>query len=464
MVVFVSKPAGYALPVNRYRVPQYYYIHQPKGSPPEILEFDGLERTGALPESVDFALFRAEESEQFEVIVFGDTQVTDHHEIGYLRDAFISELADTKASFGISMGDNVNDVLSLYDRYLAVMRQIGIPFYYVPGNHDMNLDSPNDRYAFETYKRLFGPTYYSFQYGKVCFVVLDSVSWDGAQYYGALGDRQLEWLKNCLAFVPQDHLIVLCMHIPIVSWIDRKAPGGKNMVADRKKLYNILRGRTVLALAGHTHTLERLLPGEEEEGWNGPLPFAQIIVGATCGSWWTGPKDEKGIPLSYQRDGAPKGYMVFHFHGNSYSEQYKIPGRDDHHQMNLSLENRRLGHLEERGHGDLPQGVLTAAEVSGTLVVANIFSGSRDSVVQCQVDSLKTVNMRRNTNIPDPYATRLTSSLEDWLQPRSSNHIWTTPLPKQLQPGLHRLSVHTTDIYGHQHQGSMLFEVWSSGE
>jgi len=462
MIVFITKPGGYSIPQNQLQVPQFHYIHQPKGSPEAIKEFDGIKPTGELPDAVDFALFKTKESDIFEMIVFGDTQVTDHIEIGYLRDSIISKAIGTKAVFGISMGDNVNDVLSLYDRYLSVMGEIGIPIYYVPGNHDINYDSPGDKYQFETYKRVLGPAYYSFEYGRVHFVVLDSVYYEGSRKYrGKIGTKQLGWLKNDLAFVPQDKLIVLNMHIPLVSWIEKEE--SSQMVEDRNELYRLLKGRKVLALAGHTHTLERFLPGEEYEEWNGETPIPQIIVGAACGSWWKGAKDERGIPVSYQRDGAPNGYMLFKFKGNQFSEQYISVGREVENQMNISFLSRRRWLSVEGILTDLPEGIITAPELSSTYVVANIFSGSKDSLVQCKVDDRPLVKMQKNNHIADPYANRLLGPIDDRLKPTSSTHIWIAPLPKDLEPGIHRLVVRTSDVYGQTSESIKLFEVWSSG-
>lgn len=458
MVVFVTKPPGYQVPFDSRGLARFYYNHEPVGSPGDIAEYRGVDPTGDLPPTVDFPLFKAEEETHFKVVVLGDTQVRSHTEVGYLRDAIVSELRNSGAAFGISMGDNVYDVLSLYDRYLAVMGQAGLPFYYVPGNHDRNLDGPDDEHLFDTYKRIFGPTYYSFEYGKVHFVVLASVRRDGQDYTGGLGQRQLEWLENDLALVPADRLVVLTTHIPPVSW-NRRAEQ-KHMLADRDRLYDLVKGRKALVLAGHIHTLERFLPGEEEEGWRGAIPFPLTIVGAACGSWWSGPKDERGIPLSYQRDGTPKGYLVFEFDGNRYRERYKVAGRHREDQMRISLLSRRILVGLEEGLQDLPPGVITAAELKGTTVVANIFSGSRDSRVECRVDRFEAVRMERNKDVPDPFGLRLTAALDDSYWPKSSTHIWTAPLPQDLQPGVHSISVHTTDIYGQQHTGSMLFEVW----
>lgn len=54
-VLFITKPSGYAVPVNDEQLPRFFYIHQPEGSPEALgLEFPGVAPTGLLPPAVDF--------------------------------------------------------------------------------------------------------------------------------------------------------------------------------------------------------------------------------------------------------------------------------------------------------------------------------------------------------------------------------------------------------------------------
>jgi hypothetical protein len=48
------------------------------------------------------------------------------------------------------------DDLSLYGRYNRIIGQIGIPWWNIGGNHDLNFEAPDSRYSRETYKRVFG--------------------------------------------------------------------------------------------------------------------------------------------------------------------------------------------------------------------------------------------------------------------------------------------------------------------
>lgn len=50
-----------------------------------------------------------------------------------------------------------------------------IPFFYVIGNHDLDLNVRSNEHARTTYKSYYGPTYYSFNRGNVHYVVLDDI-------------------------------------------------------------------------------------------------------------------------------------------------------------------------------------------------------------------------------------------------------------------------------------------------
>ena len=87
-ILFITKPANYATPVNGHMLPQFYYIHQPKGSPPG-LRYQGIFPTGPLPEEINFALLPRPEEKKFEALLFADTQPQTKRELDYIRDDII---------------------------------------------------------------------------------------------------------------------------------------------------------------------------------------------------------------------------------------------------------------------------------------------------------------------------------------------------------------------------------------
>ncbi len=155
-ILFVIKPTGWMTPLSEDQVPRFYYLHKPNGSP-ENLRFAGVAPTGPLPASVDFPLQRQAEAERFRIVVFGDPQPYTPRQVDYLAADVVPELAGVDAAFGISLGDIVGDDLSLYGPLTRTVSSIGIPWYNVHGNHDVNFHARSDRHSDETWERVFGP-------------------------------------------------------------------------------------------------------------------------------------------------------------------------------------------------------------------------------------------------------------------------------------------------------------------
>ena len=84
MNLFITKPAEYAVPLDRDLVPQFNYIHKIKGSPP--LRFGGIAPTGPLPEAINFPLIADPVGDRFQCLVFGDPQPYSNLQMGFVRD------------------------------------------------------------------------------------------------------------------------------------------------------------------------------------------------------------------------------------------------------------------------------------------------------------------------------------------------------------------------------------------
>jgi len=445
-VIFVTKPSGYRIPVDRFNVPQFYYIHQPEGSPQ--LKYRSKGPTENPPPILNFPLHKYSERDSFNVILFSDPQPRSLKEIHYIRDDVLNELVGYPAAFGVALGDVMYDDLSLYDAYKANVAQLGFPFYNVPGNHDMNYDASDDTEALETFKSHFGPPYFSFDYGKVHFVVLDDVEWKNegekeAHYIGKIGEKQLKWLENDIHYVPDDYLVVLMMHIPLYTFLSED-PSVK--VDDRDNLFQILKNREhLLALAGHMHLVEHQYLSSNV-GWHGKNPLHHITLAAVSGSWWSGPEYENGIPTADQRDGVPNGYHIMSFNGNHFSEQYFAAGKSAAYQIKISY----------------PRGVITPAQLSDSLIIVNVFNGSEKSVVEYRIDGGDYKTLEREIRTDPSFVALLSKHKEKyptWIEPRKANHIWTGEFPKELKSGLHTIEVRTVDQYGKMYRSTSIFEI-----
>ena len=430
------------------------------------------------------------------------------NEVEYVRDSFVKDVRTNNADalFCLSMGDNVGDDLSQYSRLLATLGTMGMPVYYVPGNHDANYDSSLPDNSYDTFKANVGPTYYSFNYGKVHFVILEDIVMKSGSYNGGISDTQMTWLANDLATVPQDHLIVLNLHIPIVT--DWDTPGTQHQVSNRDTLYKLLAGRNVVALAGHTHTVAHFFPGDQLDGWGQPIPIPEIIVGAVCGSWWSCDIDEAGVPTAYMRCGAPRNYEVFEFNDNQYVDTFKATLRGAELQMHVSLltdsfrtwfttnsdPNTPTSKLLSR-NALIARNVVKTSELATAKLVTNVYNGGNRSLVMCQFDGREAVQAFKGIGIVDPFALMnevyilrgvpgyalyqvvgsagtafgpgapAIQALGNWTlgataaNPGRGSHIWSCDVPADLTVGVHKAVVGTVDSYGRYFEETLHFEV-----
>ncbi|MDE5449968.1 metallophosphoesterase N-terminal domain-containing protein, partial [Elizabethkingia meningoseptica] len=160
---FVIKPSGYRTALNRNNTPKFYYHHNPKGAPSQF-KYKGIGPTGNLPKEINFPLVKTEDKKEFNIIVFGDPQPYTKKQIEYFKRGIVQEVKNLKGiqdyTFGISLGDLVGDDLSLQPDYADAVKEIGLPWYNVMGNHDMNYDATTDEQSDATFRKNFGPNNY----------------------------------------------------------------------------------------------------------------------------------------------------------------------------------------------------------------------------------------------------------------------------------------------------------------
>jgi calcineurin-like phosphoesterase family protein len=207
-VVWASAPAGY-------RVAAGFWKPAPAGAEP-----------------VDFALAAAPSPRSF-TFIHGSDPHTSEKSVDRLRAA--REIVEReKPAFVLMTGDLVKDALRVgeqeargyYDLFLAEAARFPVPVWCVPGNHEnfgierhlSLVPASHPLYGKGMYRSRLGPNYYSFDYGGIHFVGLDTVDIDdGLWYYGHVDALQLEWLAGDLATVPATTPVVTFDHIPFVT-------------------------------------------------------------------------------------------------------------------------------------------------------------------------------------------------------------------------------------------------------
>lgn len=308
--VWLSVPSGYRIPTSTSGTARFYQRLDATAEQSALFELE--------PDPVSH--------EDHTLLLLGDIQTQDQQEMEWFLTQSVPDLRDTVRSlgrehiFGISCGDIMYDDLSLYPAYESGVEQLGVPFFQVVGNHDLDRHGVTDEASTETFCRRFGPRNYSFDRGAVHYVVLDDVFWYGTGYIGYLDATVLAWLEQDLARVERGSPVIVATHIPVLgSHYARRgeeSPRVGSAITNRDALYRLLEPFQAHVLTGHLHESEHLFASGVHEH----------VTGAICGAWWSG-------PICW--DGAPNGYCVYQIRGEEVTWRYKATGRNDGHQMRI---------------------------------------------------------------------------------------------------------------------------------
>ena len=410
--VYVSVPAGHRIPIHPVGTARFYRRLSPGSQ-------DRME-----------ASWRFEpihgEDDRHAVLVLADPQTQDQEEMAWFHEQTVPDVRATLAglgggeALGIACGDIMYDDLELYPQYERAVGRMGIPFYQVVGNHDLDRESATDAGSTATFSSHFGPRYYSFDRGAVHYVILDDVYWQGDEYRGYLDDDQLQWLGNDLAHVEAGRTVIVATHIPVEGGRfrrqGRERPGDSMAVTNRDALYRVLEPYETHILTGHTHENEHLF----EHGVH------EHVHGAVCGAWWSG-------PICY--DGTPNGYAVYEIDGESVSWRYKATGFADGHQM----------HLYAPG----------ADPTTPDQLVANVWDWDPEWRVVWYEDGQPRGEMTRRLGL-DPLSVELHTgpdlpSRRPWVEPVPVGHLfYATPAPTAGE-----VRVEATDRFGHAYSEAL---------
>ena len=326
--VFLSIPSGYEPPSNGI-IPKFHALLK---SPPSVTE------------RIDFQLEKVEGQENHRVLFLGDIHLARRTDDRKQFAEFVQDVNATVAAtpgkvYALTLGDMtwdwywiVNDYS--YKDYLADVAGInGILLYHTIGNHDHSMYYMGDFDTVKEYKQIIAPTYYSFNIGKVHYVVLDDVKCTNSTattdnkgnkcyertYDGEVVPDQLSWLKKDLATVQSNTPVVVTMHIPLYN------KKGKTRLDNAAVLEAVLKRHPEVHLfTAHTHTV-----------YNTDILSSDHIfehnAGAVCGTWWWSAYETPGIHIS--TDGSPGGYTIMDIDGNKFRWQYKATGKDVDHQF-----------------------------------------------------------------------------------------------------------------------------------
>ena len=295
--VFVCIPSGFEIS-NRNGAPYFYRT---------------LNRTRS-SQKVDFDLVRLQiDDNHHQFMVWADVQVYNESELALVAKA----AADAKSvargnglyTFGVSCGDIVGTWSSgMSETIHKTCAEAGFPFFTLMGNHDYKAGVGTNEESKQIYSDSYGPTYYSFDKGKIHYVVLDDVFYFYRHYIGYLEQSQLEWLKKDLSYVSEGSTVVLFMHIPTYSREARSGQFNKEeynkILTNRQALYDILAPYKAHICSAHEHYAENYLINDQ---------LFEHVHAPLSGLFWQS---------LYSCDGLPWGYYVYEADGDELVDWY----------------------------------------------------------------------------------------------------------------------------------------------
>ena len=380
---------------------------------------------------------RAGGATQANLLLLGDPQVKSEVDVDYFRRGIIAPIrAQGVADLGVTLGDLVDDVPALLPVVKAATESLGVPWLFVPGNHDIDPHATSDADALRAFAATFGADTRARQSALFNIVALDNVvSTPGARpvYIGGLREDQFAFLERWLPTLDKRRLLVLAMHIPLFEDAGRDTFRD----ADRARLFALLQPFPhVLVLSAHTHA-QRHVFHDAATGWHGAQPLHEFNLGASCGAFWSGAKDAAGIPDTTMADGTPNGYARLTVRpGGAYALAWTNPRDPANAQIGLHAPK-----------------VLRRGAYPAWGVYANVYMGMDDTRVEYRIDDGEWRPMRKVLQ-PDPrvMAENRRDDEADALRgydrsPEAvpSQHLWRGALPTDLAAGEHRIEVRAFD-------------------
>ena len=328
--VFISVPSGYEVPSVGV-LPQFHRA---------------LKNSADVVERADFKLEKVDGQDSYKIFMLGDMHLANRTgDLGQFAQ-FTSDLTDYmtrhkgEKMYALTLGDMTWDLYwysnsYYFPQYLnTINSQIkNLQIFHTMGNHDNDFQTRSDYDAAVKYVDQICPTYYSFNIGKVHYVVMDDIdcsSYDGTEsrnYVNSLSAEQLDWLAKDLSHVAKTTPVVVAMHAQVFY----PTTSGFKIDHDQVntlRLFDILDGYTVRFVTGHTHKLFNVTPDAPiVDGHN----FREYNSGSVCASWWWSGNLTPGIHIG--TDGTPGGYGIWDVTGTDFQCLYKSTGWPEEYQF-----------------------------------------------------------------------------------------------------------------------------------
>ena len=324
-----------------YSIPSAYKVNVKDGHP------DFYKTLDKSVKKYDFTLTaNPTEEKAFRLIMVADPQAQCEFHVKRFERETMPDIrqyvdAQTLPCYGITLGDIVyTEGEHKTNKFMEPMRRAmsydngHLLFFQTMGNHDFNdhpvkLDKGTSTYnlAYQrAFESVFGPVNYSWNRGDVHIVSMkDYIADDNPnkfRYHKEYGnpcftDEQLEWLRQDLAAVSKDKMVILCLHIGLYNRMRKNVDAVRDLIAQFKEAHIMI---------GHTHFMNHNI---NEDG-----VFEHVHAAASGAFWWS----------CFNGDGAPNGYAIYDVDGAHIKNWwYKGTGHDISYQIRMYRGDAEFG-------------------------------------------------------------------------------------------------------------------------
>lgn len=152
--------------------------------------------------------------DNFQFVIMADR--TGGHRPGIFADA-VEKVNLLQPEFVMCVGDLIEgytndpvEIDSQWDELDSMVKKLDMPFFYLPGNHDISTAEMAD-----SWNKRYGRPYYHFIYRDVLFLCLNTDDPYQQDKSGSMSDAQIEYAKQTLSANPNVRWTFIFMHKPM---------------------------------------------------------------------------------------------------------------------------------------------------------------------------------------------------------------------------------------------------------
>ncbi len=366
-----------------YSIPSAYKINVKDGHPDFYKVLDSKVK------KYDFTLTaNPTEEKAFRLLMVADPQAQCEFHVKRFKTETVPDIrayvdAQRLPCYGVTLGDIAyTEGKHKCNKFLQPMKEAmayensHLLFFQTIGNHDfteppVKLDKGTSTYnlAYQrAFEKVFGPVNYSWNRGDVHIVSMkDYIADDNPnkfryhKEYGnpAFTDEQLEWLRQDLAAVPKDKMVILCLHIGLYNRMRKNVEAVRQLIAQFKEAHIMI---------GHTHFMNNNV--------NKYGVYEHVHAAASGAYWWS----------NLNGDGVPNGYSIYDIEGAHIKNWwYKGTGYDLSYQIRLYRGDAEFGGEFEK----------FKYPYSHDTILANVFNADANWKVYLYEDGVLTGEMER---------------------------------------------------------------------